>query len=103
MPCHADVDDSASNVHCARTVEGQLRMQNELKNLTMYIHNVQSPEWKAIYVVEGMLFVSSRNVEEEVPETNQDHEEENKKPDRTGCTGLHVVLVLSKGGEGGAL
>lgn len=62
VPCHANVDDRASDVHCARD-------------------NVQSPKWKAIYVVKGVFFISSRNVKEEVPETNQDHEEEHNKSD----------------------
>lgn len=81
VPCHANVDDRASDVHCARAGTGQLRIQEELGNLTTYIHNVQSPKWKAIYVVKGVFFISSRNVKEEVPETNQDHEEEHNKSD----------------------
>lgn len=31
VPCHADVDDRASNVHCACACVGQLRIQDGLK------------------------------------------------------------------------
>ena len=93
VPCDADVEDRAADPHCACAGAGQSRVQDKSKNVRLYVHDIQSKEREAIDVVEGVLLVPGRNVEEEVPKTDYDHEEEHNTTDSTRHAGIHLVVL----------